>query len=223
MKPVLIAKSLTDWHHNTLRDLGFNYEHIDPLTFEYIYNPAALTQYLRRASSIVLTSSKSIRVLEHVDPEIRPSKHLYVVGDRTADLASELGFIDIVSAQDSEALAKQSKWSDNGHILYLCGNLRRDILVEYWSQRRIPFEEVVIYETRPLYPKIDAAKYSAILFFSPSGVWSLTKDNKISKEMTLGSIGPSTTRYLSNLGFQNILEAPERSFPSLLKAVAEHL
>src|SRR5690606_7752508 len=80
---------------------------------------------------------------------------------------------------------------------FFSGNLRRDTLPETLSNAKVVFNEIEVYETI-LTPKKMNGTFDGILFFSPSGVESYLKNNKITTENCF-CIGTTTAETLEKI------------------------
>ncbi len=221
MKSILIVKYLTPWHQEILNERKINYDQVAPLSFEYIYNPEVIQQQMHAANHIVITSSKSIEALKLIPVNERADKRISVVGEHTTQELITIGFKKIHDAKNSEELALSGKWNRTQPLLYLCGNLRKDTLSDFWQNHQVPFTEAIVYKTQFLHPVIDASLHSCILFFSPSSVTSVCSSNTLPSDMLIGSIGQSTTQRLHQYHFTNIIEAPESTFVSLIDTITK--
>ena len=81
---------------------------------------------------------------------------------------------------------KYNNWS----FTYYCGNLRLDTLPRVLDSIGVSWEEIISYETHPVFKKFDKS-FDGILFFSPSGVESYTSENTIAGAKAF-CIGPTT-------------------------------
>lgn len=80
---------------------------------------------------------------------------------------------------------------------FFSGNLRRDTLPDALKEAKIVFNEIEVYQTI-LNPQKVNGTFDGILFYSPSGIQSYLKDNKINKE-TCFCIGTTTADALENI------------------------
>lgn len=216
MKPLLIVKSLTPWHVQILDQYEIPYESVAPLSFTYPYHEQNTMQQLSAAKNLLLSSARSIEVLRLIPENDRLSKNIYVVGKSSAELVRELGFTNVFDAPDVETLSTAYSWDPADHYLYLRGNRSKATLTDTWKRSQISFGEVIVYHSNFTNPVIDASKYQALLFFSPSGVQSACAKNQIPRDTLIGSIGPSTTHALQILNFRNVVEGQECTFSSLI-------
>jgi uroporphyrinogen-III synthase len=73
-----------------------------------------------------------------------------------------------------------------------------DTLGAKLKEADIAYTPLVIYHTEMLYPTV-SQEYDTVLFFSPSGIDSYRKNNKLGSKMLYGCIGNTTGAYLSSL------------------------
>ncbi|MCV2509469.1 MAG: uroporphyrinogen-III synthase, partial [Neisseriaceae bacterium] len=77
-------------------------------------------------------------------------------------------------------------------VLFLTGNLRSNVLVDYMTSADIDFQEIQVYETSFTSQSIQE-EYDAVVFFSPSAVNSFHKNNSLQGKQVF-CIGETTAR-----------------------------
>jgi len=148
--------------------------------------------------NLIFTSQNAVLSLVENAQELLPKlreKNVFCVGLKTKALLEENGFNVIAYTGYATDLAEiialiYSKES----FTFLSGNLRRDTLPDFLKEANIKFNEIEVYETH-LTPQKIKTPLDGILFFSPSGVESYLKDNKIKKEICF-CIGNTTAEAL---------------------------
>ncbi len=182
-------------------------------------NQAALQDRLERRDHydrLVATSPRVATALDRVFTERDDLAQswqgapAYAVGPKTAARLRAVGLDPRgEEAGDAEALANRIVGDDpSAPLLFLCGNRRRDTLPEGLQVGGVPFEEVVVYETRarsPLeVPPPDGPTWLA--FFSPSGLEAVGQTDSIElSEYRIAAIGPTTGGALEEAG--HVVEA----------------
>lgn len=138
----------------------------------------------------VLDNLKSTETLN-----ILKSKNVFCVGIKTKQLLEENGFNVIAYTGYAADLAEIITLIYNKEkFTFFSGNLRRDTLPEALKNAKIVFNEIEVYETILTPQKLNTS-FDGILFFSPSGVESFLKDNKITNQMCF-CIGTTTAEAL---------------------------
>lgn len=141
----------------------------------------------KRIKNAIFTSKNAVNAILKKDLKIEDS---FCVGDKTAGLLEKNEYSVIEKAQNSAELGKALVENHpEKHFHFFCGNKRRDELPEILKAHNVNFSEIQVYETG-LNPKKFESHFDGIMFFSPSGVKSFTKENKIKN--TAFCIGPST-------------------------------
>lgn len=142
-----------------------------------LFNPRFLPlSPLENPQAFIITSKNGIRALEGL--ENLKKIPLYVVGDKTAELAKQLGFLNVLSAAgtSSELLVLISKTAHphNGILWHLSGRKVKGDIVEslkiagFEAQRRIVYEiEDVTDLPSSLYTDLTNQKFSHVIFCSP--------------------------------------------------------
>ena len=77
---------------------------------------------------------------------------------------------------------------------FFCGNLRRDVLPDFFKENKIKFEEIQVYQNK-LTPHKITEPFDAVLFFSPSGVMSFLEENQLGNQVCF-CIGTTTAEAL---------------------------
>lgn len=157
--------------------------------------------------TLIFTSQNGVEsILQHPKVEELKNKDVFCVGIKTKALLEENGFNVVAHMGYAEDLAEIiTLVYPNNTYTFFSGNLRRDTLPEMMKEAGVVFNEITVYETILTPQKIDT-KPDGILFFSPSGVESYLKQNKITKEIAF-CIGTTTAEAAHQSGIKNIIIA----------------
>ncbi|MDI9308824.1 MAG: uroporphyrinogen-III synthase [Limnohabitans sp.] len=160
--------------------------------------------------ALIFTSQNAVNaILASENSNNLKEKKVFCVGIKTKALLETNGFTVEAFAGYAEDLAEIiSLVYANLSYTFFCGNLRRDVLPEKLKEANITFNEIEVYKTE-LTPQKITSKFDGILFFSPSGVESYCKENKITDEMCF-CIGNTTAEALQNKT-ENIIIANQPS------------
>lgn len=145
---------------------------------------------------LLFTSKNAVfSVLKNKNIELLKHKNCICVGEKTKDLLEKNGFKVLDFAHYAEDLTTviSEKYS-NFSFAFFCGNLRRDVLPNFFKNNQIKFEEIQVYRNK-LTPYKITEPVDAILFFSPSGVMSYLKENTLDKQICF-CIGKTTAEAL---------------------------
>ncbi|HVU17891.1 MAG TPA: uroporphyrinogen-III synthase [Candidatus Didemnitutus sp.] len=164
-----------------------------------------------------------------------------VVGESTAEvvraqhLRVELQPEKANAAELAEKLIERESL-DSAKVLVVTGNLNRDTLVDKLNEARAIVDRLPIYRTEandvasdPVTNDFRQKGADAILFASPSSAQSFFDQAGTLKlgakavRPIAGSIGPTTTAAMKQLGLPVDFEAPEASLDSLLGALMKKL
>lgn len=183
--------------------------------------PFELTNQKNSGGALIFTSQNAVlSVLENQNaqqfiPNLK-EKPVFCVGLKTKALLEENGFEVAVYVDYAEDLAEIITLIYNDETFtFFSGNLRRELLPNALKKAKIPCTEIEVYETK-LTPKKISQPINAVLFFSPSGVDSYLKNNKISNEICF-CIGNTTAQALENIT-TNIIVA---EYPSIENVIEE--
>lgn len=160
--------------------------------------------------SLIFTSQNAVlSILEHPEAATLKSKKAYCVGVKTKNLLTENGFEVIAYTDYASDLAEIITLIYNSErFTFFSGNLRKEVLPTMLKEVSVVFNEVEVYETQ-LTPLKIKETLDAILFFSPSGIESYLKNNKIKNELCF-CIGSTTAEALNGITTKIILpEIPD--------------
>lgn len=199
---ILSTKKLLPNQKQYLLNAGFSVVEADFITIR----PTAF-ELKNIHDTLIFSSQNGVEsILQHPKVDELKSKDVFCVGLKTKALLEENGFNVVAHTGYAEDLAEIiTLVYPNNKYTFFSGNLRRDTLPEMMTEARVAFNEITVYET-VLTPQKISTKPDGILFFSPSGVESYLKENKISKECAF-CIGNTTAETASRLGIKNIIIA----------------
>lgn len=149
--------------------------------------------------NLIFTSQNAVlSVLENADIGILKTKKVFCVGMKTKALLQENGFEVIAYTGYASDLAEiiSLVYSKESYTFF-SGNLRLETLPKMLTEAHVKFNEISVYNTS-LTPQKISTPLDGILFFSPSGVESYLKNNKIKKEMCF-CIGNTTAQALEKI------------------------
>jgi uroporphyrinogen-III synthase len=152
--------------------------------------------------NLIFTSQNSVlSLIENLESSetlsLLQQKNVFCVGMKTKALLEENGFKVIAYTGYASDLAEIITLIYNKEkFTFFSGNLRRDTLPDTLQKAKVVFNEIQVYETL-LTPQKVSGTFDGILFFSPSGVESFLKKNKITKQ-TCFCIGSTTAEALQN-------------------------
>lgn len=157
--------------------------------------------------TLIFTSQNGVQsILQHPKCEELKSKKVVCVGLKTKALLEENGFkVEAYTGYAADLAEIIALVYPNESYTFFSGNLRRDTLPEALTEAGIKFNEIEVYQTLLTPEKIDS-KVDGILFYSPSGVESYLKKNKITTEVAF-CIGETTAEAASHFGIKNIIIA----------------
>ena len=194
---------------------------------------------------IVFTSANGVRyffeefIRVHEDIRALGLIRIAVVGEATADAIRALHLrVDLQPKKASaEELAKamiDRESMDSAKVLVVTGNRNRETLVDLLLEARTIVDRLVVYKTEesdlganPIATDFRANGADAILFASPSAVQSFfdqaaaLKLGAKARKPLAGSIGPTTTATMKQLGLPVDFEAADASLDALVEALAD--
>ncbi|CCE63896.1 hypothetical protein TPHA_0G00600 [Tetrapisispora phaffii CBS 4417] len=208
--------------------------------------------YLNSLQCLIVTSQRTVEclveeilpALDDISRNILINKVVYTVGPTTANFLKAIGFTNILGGFDAgngdnladimitdlldndNTVVKDPK--DINEILFLVGEIRRDIIPKKLHKRNLKVREVVVYKTED---KVDSLVHFNELYqdgdwvvvFSPQGtkpILNYIKGNDSScVNYRLVSIGPTTEKYLNDIGMPPVVTSKKPEANSLLDAI----
>lgn len=184
---VLSTKKLTSGQRELLLNRGIgliemNFISVEPIDFQVGHLP----------ENLIFTSKNSVRaILEHPLKKEIQEKHIFCVGEKTAEFLEQNGFRVSKMANYGANLASEII---NNHrkeeFLFFCGKKRNPDLPERLNSAGVKFSEVEVYDTHEVSRKIDRI-FDGVLFFSPSAVRSYCSKNDLKQSLAF-CIGTTT-------------------------------
>ncbi|NGX42352.1 MAG: hypothetical protein K940chlam7_00632, partial [Chlamydiae bacterium] len=138
-----------------------------------------------------------------LDPSLLENKSIVVVGKKTSQRIQEKGATVAITPEweTAEGILQELQKLDlsKTHFFWPHSSLSRPVLSNFFKQKRIPLEEVILYDTHPYQPgplpPLDSV--DEITFTSPSTVDAFLEFyEELPKDKTIIAIGPVTTERL---------------------------
>ncbi|MDQ5978219.1 MAG: uroporphyrinogen-III synthase [Verrucomicrobiota bacterium] len=196
---------------------------------------------------VIFTSANGVKyffeefIRVHEDIRALGLVRLAAVGEATAAALKDLHLrVDLQPKKASgEELAKElikRESMDSAKVLVVTGNRNRDTLIELLHEARTIVDQLPVYKTEetelasdPVAGEFRAKGADAILFASPSAVQSFfdqaaaLKLAPKARKPLAGSIGPTTSAAMKQLGLPVDFEAAEPNLDSLVTALRAKL
>lgn len=107
-------------------------------------------------------------------------------------------------------------------------DVHNDSLTKLLDSKKLNHKECVMYKTVSndfTEEEIKAFDYDMLVFFSPSGIESLTKNfpNFQQGDIVIATFGPATAKAVQDAGLRLDLEAPSEKYPSMTGALQHYL
>lgn len=162
---------------------------------------------------LIFTSQNAVQnVLKHKNELI--DKPAICVGEKTKQLLENNGFNVLNSLADANQLIQVFEKEYIGtSVTFFCGKSRLNTIPDFLSKKNIQHEIIEVYETIETPIKI-RTKMNGLLFFSPSGVSSFTKENTITNELCF-CIGTTTANAVKKYS-KNIIVANQPSVENVI-------
>ena len=213
MIQILSTKTLLPNQKEALVNSGFNVIEADFIQPKS--NPFQLNEI---NDNLIFTSQNAVQsfLLDPKSADLK-SKNVFCVGLKTKIMLSESGYNVVAYTGYAEDLAEIITliYASESYTFF-SGNLRRETLPTALKDAKIKFNEIQVYETS-LTPQKIKTPVEAIMFFSPSGIESYLKENKIKNE-TCFCIGTTTASALEGIT-KNIVVADQPTIEDVIEDV----
>ena len=213
MIQILSTKTLLDNQREALTNANLNVVEVD-----FIETKSQAFELNGINDNLIFTSQNAVQsfLLDPKSEDLK-TRNVFCVGLKTKILLSENGFNVIAYTGYAEDLAEIiTLIYANESYTFFSGNLRRETLPQALKEAKIKFNEIQVYETK-LTPQKIKTPVDAILFFSPSGIESYLKENKIKNE-TCFCIGTTTSSALEGIT-KNIIIADQPTIEDVIEEV----
>ncbi|NIJ45397.1 uroporphyrinogen-III synthase [Wenyingzhuangia heitensis] len=216
---ILSTKILTPSQRNLLK--GFEIKEIPMIDISF-GNGFVIDEMIENA---VFTSANSVRsVFEIHQNKANWFTTVYCVGTKTQSLLEKYGIDVTIVAENAVELANvlTQKFLKETNLLkqisWFCGNLKNDDLPNIMAENGVLVTEYTVYNTT-LIPKKIEETFDAILFYSPSGIKSYIKANKINVTPVI-CIGATTATEAVEY-FENVYISDTQNVEGVLEKVQE--
>lgn len=170
----------------------------------------------------IFTSQNAVEsVLKNEKINEIKSKPCLCVGEKTKQMLLDKNFEVADYSDYAEELTQLIKAKYvNLSFTFFAGNLSLPTLPNFFKMENINFARVLVYETIKT-PKTYNEAFDALLFFSPSGVESFLKENKITNQKCF-CIGQTTAQTLKNYTNNPLLIAKKPTVESVLETLKDY-
>ena len=116
----------------------------------------------------------------------------------------------------------------NEKYLVPMSDVHNDTIAQMLDAKKLNHRECVMYRTVSndfTEEEIKAFDYDMLIFFSPAGIESLTKNfpNFKQAKIAIATFGPATAQSAKNAGLRLDIEAPSEKYPSMTGALQHYL
>lgn len=183
----LIEKSLT----NGIEIDAVSFIQVEPVREDN------LNEELKRLCGLkltaVFTSANALQAMSGILDAEHPGWDVYCIGIGTQKAVLEHFAPAAIkgTAIDGEGLARVIHDHGIKDVVFFCGDKRLDALPQFLYQHEVMVREVVVYKTKET-PEQVVKHYQGIMFYSPNGVNSFFRVNKVWPHTVLFAIGNTT-------------------------------
>ena len=185
-------------------------------------------------TAIILTSRNSVdhffRIAKEMRYEVPETLKYFCISESTAFYLQKYVqyrkrkiFHGKQSFGDLMEIIKKHK---DEKFLLPCSDIHKESMIEMLDESKVTYHKAVLYRTVAAnLSKIKVDDYDMLVFFSPAGIRSLTKNFPKFKQgvKVFGAFGPSTAQAVKEAGFKLRINAPTKSAPSMTMAIEEYI
>ncbi|MBI3139843.1 MAG: uroporphyrinogen-III synthase [Sphingobacteriales bacterium] len=167
---------------------------IETEPFSTIETIQEIEQAYLQSATVVFTSMNAVEAVAARQEGQQPDWYIYCTGHTTRQRVEKYFGKELIAGTAGSAaeLADRILAAEGtDHVLFFCGDRRRDELPAMLRSHGIEVEEIRVYQTIAVPQKV-SQYYDGILFFSPSAVESFFSNNRLPGQTTLFAIGPTT-------------------------------
>ena len=165
--------------------------------------------------SWIFTSQNAVNAVFSISKNINLTfDKIYCVGNNTKSILSKNGQKVEKTLKNSSKLANFiSKKAKNEKFLFCRSNIKNDDFTAFFKKEKIDLKEIVVYNNKPN-SVVLKNKFEAIMFYSPSGIKSFLKNNKLGTSYCI-CIGETTASYAKNYS-SNVLSCKTPSIKHVI-------
>jgi uroporphyrinogen-III synthase len=187
---ILSTKVLSKELAHKLEDSGMTLDMNDFIEIENYTESISASSYKRR--QIIITSQNSVAALINLGAiQNLQNKRIMCVGSKTERMLMSEGVFVSQKYKNSAELAEDAVGIEVG-TTFFTGKRRMPVIEKVFNDARVELDVVELYNSVLTPVKVDD-KYEAVMFFSPSGVESFFKVNKLRGALAI-CIGATTER-----------------------------
>jgi uroporphyrinogen-III synthase len=228
-KPIILAtRSLPDSELVRLEESGLQVHQLDFIKVNREYDENSFYQRLHceNTQARIFTSKNavySLRELAEKRALSLPEKKTFTVGIKATEMLAELGIKSKVRADNAISLAQIIARNDDVQSVdFFCGDKSLDDLPEYLESKNIKVNKEIVYKTELVQHQIDTSAVAAVIFLSPTAVFSFFKKNELQPEVPTFCIGATTGEAIRLRCSNPRIPSQEPSLESVVDKVIEY-
>ena len=225
MLKVLSTKLLDQSQIDIAHEMDIALTCVDFIRTHYLDFEMPVAQY----DTIVFTSSNAVKsFFEKENASALKSSiedlgvKVFAISGKTKTELAKHNIEPITVADNAEKLADVVIAHSNiKSVLHICGDLKLDTLGNKLVESDIAYTPLVVYETTLSGTKLKE-DYDAVMFYSPSGVESFVRENKIDPDVLYCCIGETTADKLRNIDSRGNVVVSKEPSPEVMLSTIQH-
>lgn len=225
--PILCTRPLSKQLLLMAEQKGFQIDIVPFIKTERIESKELTNRIHYFSSQSIIAVFTSMNAAQAVISQLngfKPLWKIFCIGNTTRNTLIQYFGEEMMAGFSSRAAALADTIIEAGninHVVFFCGDQRREELPHILATNQIPVEEVTVYRTIPV-NNIIRRHYQGILFFSPSAVTSFFANNTAGSRTILFAIGETTAGTLRTCSDNTIVIGEEASKENLVYTMIEY-
>lgn len=213
----LITKVLTPAQIELLNENKIDYDCVPFMSYQLDFNLNELKTLLEIENATwIFTSKRAVDSIATILKDAPPPDRIITVGKNAAHHLNQLGFDVEYIANTSDEIVAYLKNVTIVQVIYFRGRYYRNTIPAFCKKNNIKYKDTECYYAVKNEFKIELSNYHSMWVFSPINAQIAAGIKGINFDIPVFSIGPVTSKSLSNAGFTKI-KAPEMpSFENVL-------
>jgi len=217
----LITKVLTPAQIELLNENKINYDCVPFMSYKLDFNLNELKTLLEIENATwIFTSKRAVDSIATILKDVPAPERIITVGKNAAYRLNQLDLDVEYIANTSDEIVEYLKNATVVQVIYFRGRYYRNTIPAFCKENVIKYKDAECYYAVKNDFEIEISDYQSMWVFSPINAQIAASIKGINFDLPVFSIGPVTSKSLSNAGFTNI-KAPEMpSFENVLKLYA---
>jgi uroporphyrinogen-III synthase len=216
---ILITKQLTDDQLETAKHYGWKPVVIPALRSRALSLPAYENPW--KSQWWMVTSARAIPAFLHYN-HLHPTDNIACTSPTVREKLIHAGITPVIAAENAETLASRISLKNPKGVLHLCARHSREEAGLIFSENKISYRQIPVYETIPEQLQVEWQNFDGWLLLSPRSLEAFSTAPP-PKDLAVGAIGNTTAKALETAGFTRIFVASKPDTDTLIQEFNDYL